>query len=268
MKNNYRTNKQIFAITLCILVVVAVAVPVGVHMVRSSSDEPIDTSQGVFDETTGEPSDSETMPEETTGEGIETEPVEPDNGETNEVSHETNNVSHETNDTSEDTTDSDTSTTSSKPVDTTAPAEETTSKPVETTKPDKETTNKPDDTTSPSEATTSRPVVKQVADRETGISWDGISPIIYTYPDGTTGTEIRVGATYEALPGRFITVTKYHMPEDPSETTRDLSVCSHCGKKGGDGTNGTCLRYWTGGDHICEHCGTTIPVKTCHTCNS
>ncbi len=46
----------------------------------------------------------------------------------------------------------------------------------------------------------------QAADPETGISWDGVSPIIYTYPDGTTGTEKREGASYEKYPNMFTTI--------------------------------------------------------------
>lgn len=108
-------------------------------------------------------------------------------------------------------------------------------------------------------------VVKQRADPETGISWDGVSPIIYTYPDGTTGTEIRIGATYEVVPGMINTVDKSYMPN--WEPATNDNICDHCGKTMGDGTSGTCLRYWTGGDHTCSHCGVVVPQSTCHTCN-
>ena len=43
--------------------------------------------------------------------------------------------------------------------------------------------------------------------------------------------------------------------------------CQYCGKKEWDGTNGTCLRYWGGGDHNCPNCGVLVPVNTCHTCD-
>ncbi len=119
--------------------------------------------------------------------------------------------------------------------------------------------------TTPSEPT---PVVTQMADLTTGISWDGVSSIIYTYPDGTTGTEIQVGATYEALPGRINTVDESHMPNWKPDSNEYDGHCTHCGKKGGDGSNGTCLRYWTGGDHTCANCGVIVPQSTCHTCNN
>lgn len=171
--------------------------------------------------------------------------------------------------TTESTTDSGTISTdeTTTPEVTTTP--ETTATPEVTTA--SETTATPEITTTPEETTTPEgtapPVVVQRADTKTGISWDGVSPIIYTYPDGTTGTEIKVGATYESLPGMFITVTKYHLPADSSEPAKDLSLCDHCGRKGGDGSNGTCLRYWAGGDHTCKNCGTIVPVNTCHSCD-
>lgn len=148
------------------------------------------------------------------------------------------------------------------------------------------------------------------ADPDTGISYDGESPIIYTYPDGTTGTEKRDGAVYEWLPGMNRTI---HFPKDnngriegticeqcgkpvgrggdPSECMQfskstycsdcgqyvyanichycpggDTYYCNDCGRPGGDGWGGTCLRFWTGGDQECYSCGEIIPEDTCHTC--
>lgn len=99
------------------------------------------------------------------------------------------------------------------------------------------------------------------ADPKTGLSWDGVSPIIYTYTDGTTGTEKREGATYECLPGMINTVDEVleNMPED------DGVHCVYCGKVGGNGTNGTCCR-WLLGDVDCPICGEHVKVRTCHTC--
>lgn len=160
--------------------------------------------------------------------------------------------------------------------------------------------------------TTSKPVIVQRADTNTGISWDGVSPIIYTYPDGSTGTEKRDGATYEYLPGMiqtykierdltgrevgsiclsckkavgrlskglyckrvniavyctecgaFIPAFKCHTCYNGED---NLFYCEKCGKIMGDGTDETCLSYWTGGEHDCPNCGDTIPVRTCHTC--
>lgn len=179
--------------------------------------------------------------------------------------------------------------------------------PAQTTKPSPKPTVKPTAKTTATPSATKKPTVVQYADPETGISWDGKSPIIYTYPDGTTGTEKRDGAKYEQVPGIY---TTYVAPRDPAgrlagsicstcgkivgtnctQKTKseycnwcgiflqaytchdcpkgDIYYCRYCGKIGGDGTNGTCLRYWTGGDHICYSCGANVPVKTCHTCTS
>ncbi len=166
-------------------------------------------------------------------------------------------------------------------------------------------------------ATTSvQPQVVQHADTKTGISWDGKSPIIYTYPDGTTGTTPIEGATYESVPGL---ITTYYILRDLAgrpydsdcsicgkkvgsgqnnkclqvnrnsycgdcgvyftaytchtcafeKASNDFTLyCTHCGKISGTGINGTCLRYWTVGEHVCINCGTTVPTNTCHTCTS
>ena len=42
--------------------------------------------------------------------------------------------------------------------------------------------------------------------------------------------------------------------------------CHYCGKVSDDGTNGTCLRWSSGGEHACPNCKETVPAKTCHTC--
>lgn len=117
----------------------------------------------------------------------------------------------------------------------------------------------------PSNPSTTAKVVQR-ANPETGISWDGVSPIIYTYPDGTTGTEKREGATYEGLPGMITTVVTVDYGKEMNPSKKPLT-CTECGKELGDGTNGTCLSYWTGGDHECANCGEIIPENTCHTCN-
>lgn len=100
--------------------------------------------------------------------------------------------------------------------------------------------------------------VVQMADPETGISWDGVSSIVYTYPDGTTGTEKREGATYEQVPGVINTIVgTEHVEYD--------GKCSDCGKTEGDGTNGSCVQ-WLMGDVDCPNCGEHVEVRTCHTC--
>lgn len=91
--------------------------------------------------------------------------------------------------------------------------------------------------------------------------------IIYTYPDGTTGTVPMEGATYVDFRG--VTVV-YH--EGDYESTLDdyyidgVHYCEHCGKPSGDGTGGTCLRYLMA-DHDCPNCGEHVPADTCHYCD-
>lgn len=131
--------------------------------------------------------------------------------------------------------------------------------------------------TAPSTTPTTRPTVtvahptsglpyKQPADPETGISWDGKSPIIYTYPDGTTGTEKREGAKYERIPGKSATVVAVTYGEEMTPSTKPR-ICDECGKEKGHGGPDTCLRYWTGGGDNCPNCGEFVPENTCHTCN-
>lgn len=98
----------------------------------------------------------------------------------------------------------------------------------------------------------------QMADPNTGISYDGKSPIIYTYEDGSKGTEKKKGASYEVIPG----LIRYYYP--PDEVPWD-GTCSHCGKTAGDGLNGTCVR-WLMGDMTCPNCGTFVKNGECHTC--
>lgn len=109
------------------------------------------------------------------------------------------------------------------------------------------------------------PWAKYVADADpkTGISWDGKSKIVYTYEDGTTGTKPVVGATYEVAPGMVTVLSDVEMPgwqPEPFDPN-----CNHCGKKMGDGKNGTCIR-WLSGDMTCPNCGEFVPGNTCHTC--
>lgn len=104
------------------------------------------------------------------------------------------------------------------------------------------------------------------ADPSTGLSWDGVSPIIYTYPDGTTGTEPAVGATYESVPGIISTYTGYVVGSNATGSVNGVFYCEDCGKVCGDGSNGTCVSWLTGGNHTCTACGATVPGHTCHTC--
>ena len=106
---------------------------------------------------------------------------------------------------------------------------------------------------------------KQPADPETGISWDGVSPIIYTYPDGTTGTEPKDGAEYEFMPGIIYVWTAPSDPYDDPLYYDGEWHCENCGKVLGYGTNGTC------GQHImssnCYVCGEYVQAGECHYCD-
>lgn len=103
----------------------------------------------------------------------------------------------------------------------------------------------------------------QEANTDTGISYDGESPIIYTYPDGTTGTEKLDGAKYEKLPGIYVTV---HLPKDDSGRLVG-SVCEICNKKVGH-------KYYPDGceqfslSRYCSYCGEFTEAYTCHHCTS
>lgn len=191
--------------------------------------------------------------------------------------------------------------TNSEPTPTVSKNESVASTPVPTPSVSKEDSN--------ISSTETRKVV-QLADPDTGISWDGVSPIIYTYPDGTTGTEKRDGATYEQVPGLIDT---YTIPRDSVEReigticpvcqkeiqylsggkycsqkkrceyciecgiyinaytchtcaqNFDYIFCRQCGKKGGDGRNGTCGSWLE--DIDCPNCGEHVEAYTCHTCD-
>lgn len=51
---------------------------------------------------------------------------------------------------------------------------------------------------------------------------------------------------------------QYDIKNDP------LHYCQDCGKKTGDGTNGTCVRFINACK--CPECGADVPSRTCHTC--
>ena len=105
-------------------------------------------------------------------------------------------------------------------------------------------------------SSSSTPKVVQLADPETGISWDGVSPIVYTYTDGSTGTSPQNGAKYEAAPG----VTRVYLELNNVYDGK----CDNCGKTQGDGTNGTCVIYRMLDN--CSKCGATGVLNHCHTC--
>ena len=101
----------------------------------------------------------------------------------------------------------------------------------------------------------------QSANIDTGISYDGESPIIYTYPDGTTGTEKRDGAKYEFLPGIFYT---YEVMVD-GVGRKYGTTCTACGKSVSTKSLGeNCTQYRH--DFYCSCCGEFVRAYTCHTC--
>lgn len=51
---------------------------------------------------------------------------------------------------------------------------------------------------------------------------------------------------------------KYNEKSDP------LKYCQECGKKPGDGSNGTCVQFLHACD--CPNCGEHVEANTCHTC--
>lgn len=103
--------------------------------------------------------------------------------------------------------------------------------------------------------------LKDRANPETGLSWDGVSPIIYTYPDGTTGTEPKDGATYEYLPGWIET---YKLPRDMLGRLIG-SICEKCGKEVCISSNGSGCKKEPNAFY-CSDCGTHVMAHTCHTC--
>ncbi len=101
------------------------------------------------------------------------------------------------------------------------------------------------------------------------LNWDKNAPVIYTYLDGTTGTDPKLGATYRYNKYEVHTVNAYDLGlisyEEFNGPGSD-GYCSDCGKLKGDGTNGTCT-WWLGSEtHICEYCGGTMNPWSCHTC--
>ena len=132
---------------------------------------------------------------------------------------------------------------------------------LSTTKPSDTTSSSGNSKASPTETTAGNYVGR--ADPSTGLSWDGVSPIIYTYPDGTTGTEPREGATYEVVPG--VTST-YTIPCDAVGREKG-SICPQCGKEIQTLSSGKYCKQ-TPNSHYCGQCGSYITAYTCHTCKN
>ena len=60
--------------------------------------------------------------------------------------------------------------------------------------------------------------------------------------------------------------TKYTRSECPEYDIKNDPVfyCQDCGKKTGDGSNGTCARFISAAD--CPNCGEYVLSRVCHTC--
>ncbi len=97
------------------------------------------------------------------------------------------------------------------------------------------------------------------ANIDTGISYDGESPIVFTYADGTTGIEKRDGATYEYLPGIVYT---YEAPKDGAGRLIG-STCPICNKTVGANS---CEHFSR--SQYCHQCGEFVEHNTCHSCAS
>lgn len=83
---------------------------------------------------------------------------------------------------------------------------------------------------------------KQDANTETGISWDGKTPIVYTYSDGSSGYEKKAGARYELAPGKFKFVSIYEIEIDRKSLltkTADQSINDDLISIGPIGSNNT-----------------------------
>lgn len=107
-----------------------------------------------------------------------------------------------------------------------------------------------------------KPVIVQAADWRTGISWDGVSPIVYTYPDGSTGTELKDGAKYEVIPGLWET---YRAPRDGNNRLIGDN-CNQCGKQINYAGSGEEYCYQSSRSRYCDSCGIFLHASECHSC--
>ena len=133
--------------------------------------------------------------------------------------------------------------------------ETTTQKPETTTKKVVPTTKKAVATTKKAEPTTK----KATTPLKEGWSADG-----KTYVEN--GKVYKVSADQSGVLDGFIAVDGLGLVPTPEMKAEiDNMKCSVCGKKSGNGTNGTCLRFINYGDY-CPNCGVWVDVNTCHTC--
>lgn len=257
VKDFVKEHKKAIIITTGVVVAGAIAIGVGVGIANSDKDKVDGVDTTINEETT--------VVDETTGADDTSSDVAVEDGTTvvdDTTAEETTVPESETEVTEPETTVT---------PDTTVPETEAATKAPETQAPE---TVAP--VTEPNYVETApdtvigapsndRPKYVQDADPSTGISWDGVSPIIYTYTDGTTGTEPRDGATYEVVP--FVTVV-YEAPEpvDPNTPVYDGVHCTECGRVEGNGKNGTCVRLLMG-ELPCRWCGEIVYAGECHTCD-
>ena len=261
----FQAHTAVAVVTVATVVVTAVAVPVGITVAKkhlSSSDpQNVVLNEVVVSATpsnTISPNENELIEED-----IDIPPSKPDETVPDSSPEPTPNVAVNITEepvptaTSGPTVKPTQAPTTPKPTakQTPKPTTKPTDKPM--TEPTAQPTAKP--TQKPSGNGSSKPTVVQMADPDTGISWDGKSAIVYTYLDGSTGTTPKPGATYEQVPGIKCTI-----PQSNASSEYD-GICSKCGKKEGDGTNGTCVQ-WLMKDVDCPSCGAHVQVRTCHTC--
>ena len=104
------------------------------------------------------------------------------------------------------------------------------------------------------------------ADLEKLVAWDGVSPLIFIYSDGTVGTEPREGAQYESKP--YI-LTTYVVYRDASGRVAG-DICKHCGKEVEAVTHKPnnrvdyCTHYSF--NRYCVYCGKWVAGYDCHDC--
>ena len=259
MDKFFKTHKWLLALLIALMVV---------GLFAGCTSNTSDNSTGSTIGTTTDPSD----PQATTNPTIET--TEPTTEST---------TAPTTEPTTEPTTAQTTKPTTQPP--TTTPTTTPTTKPP-ATDPPKETTPPATNPTEPTsgssnnrktlygyDTTTGRTVPEEIVwdhagytDLDKLIAWDGVSPLIFIYSDGTVGTEPREGAQYESKP--YI-LTTYVIYRDASGRAAG-ETCKHCGKEVEAVTHKPknrvdyCTHYNFG--HYCSYCGKWVDSYKCHDC--
>ena len=103
-------------------------------------------------------------------------------------------------------------------------------------------------------------------DLENLVAWDGVSPLIFIYSDGTVGTEPIDGAQYESKPGILSTYVIYR---DASGRVSG-EICKFCSKEveAFDHKPKNRVDYCThyNFSSYCSYCGKWVESYDCHDC--